>query len=74
MRFPRSTIFAAVLLLALIAAVGCDDDTAGPTTNGEAVPDFALVDENATSATGGTAVSPRDHLQRVSAWYFSHAT
>lgn len=36
--------------------------------------DFALVDENATSPTTGLAVSPRDFLQKVSGWYFGHAT
>jgi len=42
--------------------------TAGP------VPDFALIDENMTSPTTGLAVSPRDFLQKVSGWYFGHAT
>lgn len=37
-------------------------------------PDFALNDLNPASATFGQAVSPRDHLGRVSAWYFAHAT
>ena len=41
---------------------------------GEAMPDFALVDVNATSSTFDQAVSPRDYLQQVSAWYFGHAT
>jgi hypothetical protein len=36
--------------------------------------DFALVDVNATSPTTGTAVSPRDYLEKVSGWYFGHAT
>tara|TARA_B100000029_G_C17415015_1_gene902159 strand:+ start:451 stop:708 length:258 start_codon:yes stop_codon:yes gene_type:complete len=39
-----------------------------------AQPDFHLTDVNATSATTGQAVSPRDYLQQVSAWYFGHAT
>jgi hypothetical protein len=39
-----------------------------------AAPDFALVDTNATSPTYQDAVSPRDMLQRVSGWYFTHAS
>ena len=39
-----------------------------------AQPDFHLTDVNATSSTSGQAVSPRDYLEQVSAWYFGHAT
>lgn len=38
------------------------------------VPDFSLVDVNATSSSYGDPVSPRDYLMQVSAWYFAHAT
>jgi hypothetical protein len=38
------------------------------------LPDFSLSDVNATSATIGMGVSPRDYLGQVSAWYFTHAT
>ncbi len=38
------------------------------------VPDFALPDVNPTSLTSGLEVSPRDYLQKVSGWYFGHAT
>lgn len=38
------------------------------------VPDFSLVDVNPASRTAGQAVSPRDYLHRVSAWYFGHST
>lgn len=38
------------------------------------VPDFALQDTNSTSATAGEAVSPRRYLQKVSGWYFTHAS
>jgi hypothetical protein len=38
------------------------------------LPDFALSDVNPASGTFGQAVSPRDYLQQVSAWYFGHAT
>lgn len=40
----------------------------------EAVPEFSLVDVNPSSATYNQAISPRDHLGHVSAWYFGHAT
>jgi hypothetical protein len=40
----------------------------------EIVPDFGLVDVNPTSSTYDQAVSPRDYLGQVSAWYFGHAT
>ncbi len=38
------------------------------------VPDFSLVDVNATSDLHNQSVSPRDYLGGVSAWYFGHAT
>lgn len=38
------------------------------------VADFSLDDVNVTSPTSGLAVSPRDYLQKVSGWYFGHAT
>ena len=38
------------------------------------VPDFSLIDLNTTSLTFNQAVSPRDYLQKVSGWYFGHAT
>lgn len=40
----------------------------------EMVPDFSLLDHNPNSMTYSTPVSPRDHLGRVSAWYFGHST
>ena len=41
---------------------------------GSQVPDFQLVDVNPNSSTYNQAVSPRDYLGQVSAWYFGHAT
>jgi len=43
-------------------------------TNRAMMPDFSLTDVNSTSSTYGQPVSPRDHLRKVSAWYFGHAT
>ncbi len=40
----------------------------------EALPDFLAVDANVDSARYQEAVSPRDYLGRVSAWYFGHST
>ena len=57
---------------------GCDEadtDTDTDTDPGPIlVPDFGLIDVNPTSNTGGTEVSPRDYLQKVSGWYFTHST
>ena len=39
-----------------------------------AQPDFHLTDVNTTSTSFDTAVSPRDYLEEVSAWYFGHST
>lgn len=72
---------------ALLAAglLGCGDDPvpaseqpvadAGNSTIGTAmrVPMFSLSDLNETSPRAGEVVSPRDYLQRVSGWYFTHS-
>ena len=63
---------APLLALALLAAACGKDDPAGPSQ--QVMPDFTLVDVNPTSATVAQTVSPRDYLQKVSAWYFGHAT
>lgn len=55
--------------LVLIAACG-GGGSAAPAV----VADFLLPDVNSTSTTFNTDVSPRDHLGRVSAWYFGSAT
>ena len=71
-------ISALLLVGVLLAAAGCDEDSktpAGPGPVSEAaVPDFTLPDVNPNSATNGQDVSPRDHLGRISAWYFGHST
>ena len=40
----------------------------------DAVPDFSLVDMNATSDSFMQNVSPRDYMGQVSGWYFGHST
>ena len=65
------------LVAALLAtySAGCGEDSpSAPQASANAVPDFAVVDVNATSPRYDEAVSPRDYLERVSAWYFGHAT
>ena len=46
----------------------------GEQTGDGAVADFSLIDVNANSSRYGEAVSPRDYLGQVSAWYFGRAT
>jgi hypothetical protein len=65
------------LLALIIAAAGCGKDEKSPVAPLPAqtvVPDFSLTDVNPNSATSGQAVSPRQQLTRISAWYFGHAT
>lgn len=72
-RLARLAALLAALTLAL--AAGCRDDS--PTSNqddGDRAPAFRLVDLNSSSPTHDQSISPRDHLGRVSAWYFGHST
>ena len=45
-----------------------------PQPSNEALPDFTLTDVNANSARHQEAVSPREYLGQISAWYFGHST
>jgi hypothetical protein len=61
----------------LLTATACGKDATtivNPPTIGQVVPAFSLTDVNPDSQTNQQAVSPRDYLQQVSAWYFGHAT
>ena len=71
-RFRRLQ-FQALAERALLAVAAADSLAEG---EGEVdpVPDFHLQDVNETSASFEQALSPRDYLQQVSAWYFGHAT
>ncbi|MEM6927405.1 MAG: hypothetical protein AAF602_10770 [Myxococcota bacterium] len=62
-------------VLALLV-VGCtpDGDAVDLARAGETLPDFTLVDVNATSLTAGQPVAVSDQRGRVSAWYFGHST
>jgi hypothetical protein len=46
----------------------------GDTLSPSAMPDFDLADLNPSSSRYGEVVSPRDYLQQVSGWYFTHST
>lgn len=58
------------------ASVTLDADVSGGADAGvlAVAPEFSLVDLNPTSASTGRVVSPRDYLERVSGWYFTHAS
>ena len=68
----------ALLLGALILLAGCKDEKTLVTdpivTSSDLVEDFTLLDVNPNSTTHDQPVSPRDYMQKVSAWYFGHAT
>ena len=70
----RAPLICALWLAGCGAAVESAKPDAGPGGVTAAAPDFALVDANPTSDTYGQAVSPRDVLERVSGWYFTHAS
>ncbi len=74
MKPPRFAHTILWLLLAGLLLPACSDDSPTKTETDKRVPDFAIVDVNPTSATLNQAVSPRDYLEKVSAWYFGHAT
>jgi hypothetical protein len=63
--------------LAALVASGCGGayEASGPGPDPVAqAPDFAIQDVNPNSASHLALVSPRQHLGRISAWYFGHAT
>ncbi len=53
---------------------GSEDDGEVPEPGEDALPDFAITDVNQDSPRHGDAVSPRDYVGQVSAWYFGHST
>ncbi|MDJ0975659.1 MAG: hypothetical protein QNJ98_14450 [Planctomycetota bacterium] len=76
----RALTASAVLAVSLLLSGcggGCSscDDGGTPAPNpAQLKPDFMLADVNPNSGTHNATVSPRQHLTRVSAWYFGHAT
>ena len=74
---------AAFPALVLLVALGCGGSSPSappsptpppPIPAGTVAPDFALVDANPGSPTGGRPISPRDYLNQISAWYFGTST
>lgn len=63
-----------ILIAALMTLIGCGGDTTGGVLSTDAMPDFSAVDVNANSPRYQEAVSPRDYLGQISAWYFGHST
>jgi len=66
-------------IAAFLFVLGCGDDpvTPPPPTplpGDQAVPDFSLADVNPNSTTHSQTISPRQHLGRVTAWYFGHSS
>jgi hypothetical protein len=53
---------------------GSVDETGSSDQGNDVVPEFALLDLNPTSESFEQPVSPRDHLEKVSGWYFTEAT
>lgn len=52
-----------------------DDSTSEPPVpDAEALLDFSVIDVNANSVRYQAAVSPRDYLGQISAWYFGLST
>jgi len=65
------TLSPIALILVPLLSGACGE---GSTPVSEVLPDFHLADLNPNSSTFGQEISPRDHLQKVSGWYFIHAT
>jgi len=66
LRFGVAALAAGLLLPA------CDDSGSGGPPG--PMPDFQLQDVNPQSVSYNTAVSPRNYLTYVSAWFFGWAT
>lgn len=70
----RTSIVLVVALTLTACGGGSSNPPPGDVDVGETAPDFALEDVNTGSPTASQAVSPRDFLGKVSAYYFGHAT
>ncbi len=73
----RTRSYALVLGCLLLFVLGCNDDSTEPDVPEPptgVMPDFSLLDVNPDSPSHGQQVSPRHHLESVSAYYFGTAT
>jgi hypothetical protein len=60
-------------VLGALALIGCKEAPTKSAEFGGVLSDFSLEDVNATSATVGAMISPRDYQGMATAWYFGHA-
>ncbi len=60
--------------LACCAPLACSNGLCQVPVAAAALPDFSAIDVNPRSPRYEQAVSPRDYLGQISAWYFGHAT
>ena len=58
----------------LEARYALDGAALGEGEAGDMLGDFQLTDVNPSSDQFGESVSPRDYLNEVTAWYFTHST
>lgn len=58
-------------VLWVLSLVACAPQGLGPA---DRVPDFALRDENPSSATAGQDVGPLTFEGKVTGWYFGHSS
>lgn len=79
--FRRLSPVLGAVAAGLLLVLACGDDKSPnepppppPPPPPAQMPDFTLVDVNPNTATSGQAVSPRQYQQKISAWYFGHAT
>jgi hypothetical protein len=65
------------MLVAAALLMGCPtgtDSTGNDNPSADPLPEFSVSDVNPNSTRFNQAISPRDYLGEVSAWYFGHAT
>ncbi len=64
----------ATSIFSLWATGGCGPTDSVNEPSDQAMPDFTIRDVNPASARYNSDVSPSDYLEKISAWYFGHAT
>ena len=74
MSMVRTSLISLSLMLLVACGGSSGTGVSAEPTGSVAQDDFSLPDNNLTSPSYNTDVSPRDHLGGVSAWYFGAAT